>query len=124
MNQINLLGRLTAEPKLRYSATGKPVVEITLAVNRRFSDEADFIRVVFFQKAAETLANFCHKGSQLGVSGRLEISVFEQKYYTKVIGENFTFCGSRGDKPERLVPQIKVAEDVEALDIDDSELPF
>ena len=64
INNVVLVGRLTKDPDLRYTASGTAVATFTLAVNRNFTNqsgnrEADFINCVIWRKSAETLANFC-----------------------------------------------------------------
>ncbi len=77
MNTIQLIGRLTADPDLRYTNGGTPVCTIRLAVpRRRRKDEADpapvFVNVVTFAGLAEAVANHMAKGRRVAVSGRLE----------------------------------------------------
>lgn len=71
MNNINLIGRLTAVPELRYSKDGKTsYCNISLAVTRD-KDNTDFINCTAFNKVAETLGKYVKKGNLLGVSGSL-----------------------------------------------------
>ena len=82
MNYVILTGRLTADPVLRYTPTGVPVLGFTLAVDRRSrtpegEKEADFIDIVVWRKQAEICANYLKKGRLVGVEGRLEISRFQ-----------------------------------------------
>ena len=69
MNKIILLGRLTRDPEVRYTPTGKVVCQFTLAVDRPFANqegqrEADFIPVVIWGKQAETCGNSLTKGQR------------------------------------------------------------
>lgn len=66
MNRVTLVGRLTREPELRYTASNIPVATFSLAVNRPFTNqegvhEADFINIVVWRKQAENVKNFCTK---------------------------------------------------------------
>ena len=87
MNKIILMGRLTAEPDLKYSSkdTSMAIARYTLAVDRRFakkedgSKATDFIRCVAFSKAAEFASKFFHKGQRVLVEGRLQIGEFTNK---------------------------------------------
>ncbi len=68
INNVVLVGRLTKDPDLRYTASGTAVATFTLAVNRNFTNqsgnrEADFINCVIWRKSAETLANYARKGT-------------------------------------------------------------
>ena len=74
MNQVNLLGRLTKDPELKYGASGTAFCKFTLAVNRAFKkDEVDFINCTAFGKAAETIAEYVRKGDQFARGGRLQV---------------------------------------------------
>ena len=98
MNRIILLGRLTKDPEVRYTNTGKVVCQFTLAVDRPFANqegqrEADFIPVVIWGKQAENLCKYCGKGSQIAVNGALKIRSYDKdgvkKYVTEVLADGF-----------------------------------
>ena len=92
MNKVILMGRLTAEPDLKYSSkdTTMAIARYTLAVDRRFakkedgSKATDFIRCVAFSKAAEFASKYFHKGQRVLVEGRLQIGEFTNKDGQKV----------------------------------------
>jgi single-strand DNA-binding protein len=78
LNRVVLIGRLTADPELRYTPSGVPVVSFRIAVDRAFTNaqgerETDFINVVAWRKAAEFVANYLTKGRLVSVEGRLQI---------------------------------------------------
>ena len=77
MNRVILVGRLVKDPELRRTSTDIPVVQFVLAVNRPFSrnaeQKADFINCVVWRQAAENLAKYMRKGSQIGVEGQLQV---------------------------------------------------
>lgn len=88
MNKVVLLGRLTSDPTVRYTQTGKVVAQFILAVDRPFKDaqgnkETDFIPVVLWGKIAELVGNSCIKGHRLLVDGRLQIRSYDAKDGTK-----------------------------------------
>jgi single-strand DNA-binding protein len=77
-NRVILIGRLTRDPELRYTPSGHPVANLTLAVDRPFKNgqgerEADFIDVAAWRKLAEIVSQYTTKGQLLTVEGRLEI---------------------------------------------------
>ena len=75
MNDIKLLGRLTGNPELKQSASGRVYTWFTVAVPRQNNrDEADFIRCVAFDKLAQAIAQHCKKGRQVLAHGRLQVS--------------------------------------------------
>ena len=105
INRTVLVGRLTRDPELRYTQGGTAVASFTLAVNRQFTNsqgerEADFINCVIWKKAAENFTNFTHKGSLVGIDGRLQTRNYENKqgqrvYVTEVVVENFSLLESK-----------------------------
>ncbi|MGX7351995.1 single-stranded DNA-binding protein [Enterococcus canis] len=111
INNVVLVGRLTKDPDLRYTASGAAVATFTLAVNRNFTNqsgnrEADFINCVMWRKPAETLANYARKGTLLGVTGRIQTRNYENQqgqrvYVTEVIAENFQLLESRSASEQR-----------------------
>jgi single stranded DNA-binding protein (ssb) len=108
INRTILVGRLTRDPELRYTANGAAVASFTLAVNRQFTNsqgerEADFIDCVIWRKAAENFAKFTSKGSLVGIDGRLQTRNYENQqgnrvYVTEVVVDNFSLLESRGDR--------------------------
>lgn len=104
MNKVALLGRLTRDPELRYTAgNGTAVCKFTLAVNRPFKkDEADFISCVSFGKSAETISQYLLKGSQIAIGGRIQTGSYDaqdgtKRYTTDVVVESFEFVGGKGN---------------------------
>ncbi len=79
LNHIDLMGRLTRDPELRYTSSQTPVASFTLAVDRDFADrntgerQADFIDCVAWRSTAEFVSKYFQKGSMAAVSGRLQI---------------------------------------------------
>lgn len=107
MNKVVLLGRLTSDPTVRYTQTGKVVAQFILAVDRPFKDaqgnkETDFIPVVLWGKAAELVGNSCQKGHRLIVEGRLQIRSYDAKdgtkrWVTEIIANSVEFVERRSD---------------------------
>ena len=81
MNTINLIGRTTADPELRFTTGGTPVCSVRLAVNTPPRDGKDqpamFVDVISFGALAEAISEHVGKGRQLGVSGRLQYRQWE-----------------------------------------------
>lgn len=105
INNIVLVGRLTKDPDLRYTASGDATAYFTLAVNRSYKNangqyDADFINCVIWRKKAETLAQYAKKGTLLGVTGRIQTRNYENQqgqrvYVTEVVADNFQLLESR-----------------------------
>lgn len=136
MNNICLTGRLTREPELRTTSTGKNVCEFTLAVNRDYANaegkrEADFIACQVWGKQAENLCKYQGKGSQINVLGSLRVDKYqneqgENRYRTYVLASYIEYLGSKSttDNDEEVEdPFADIGEEVEIL-TDDDELPF
>ena len=108
MNKVILVGRLVKDPELRRTNTDIPVVQFALAVNRTFTGQsgerqADFINCVVWRNQAENLAKYMHKGSQIGVEGRLQVRNYEdavgvKRYVTEVICDQIHFLESKGSR--------------------------
>jgi single-strand DNA-binding protein len=146
MNRVVLVGRLTKEPDLRYTANGIPVATFTLAVNRNFKKEngeteADFINVVVWRKPAENAANFLKKGSLAGVDGRIQTRNYEGQdgkriYVTEVLAESVQFLEPKKnsdnhppmDPPPERGGNSNIDGDPFAgsgqIDVSDDDLPF
>src|SRR4051812_43233455 len=108
-NQVILLGNLTRDPVLRYiPPSNTPVVDFGLACNRRFKaangedrEEVTFVDCTAFGKQAEVINQYCQKGKQLFVQGRLKLDQWEDKQgggkrsKLRVVVEQFQFVGGR-----------------------------
>lgn len=99
MNKVTLIGRLTKDPELRFTAgKGTAVTNFTLAVDNYSSKNgekgADFIPVEIWGKQAENTAQFMSKGSMVAISGRISTGSYQaqdgtKKYTVKVVADNF-----------------------------------
>lgn len=105
MNKTVLMGRLTADPQVRYSQgdNATAVARYTLAVNRKFKKDgeptADFIPCVVFGRSAEFTEKYFRKGMQVAVSGRIQTGSYTNKdgnkvYTTDVVVEEQEFAES------------------------------
>lgn len=111
INNVTLVGRLTKEPDLRYTASGTAVATFTMAVNRNFTNqsgnrEADFINCVIWRKPAETMATLAKKGSLIGIIGRIQTRTYENQqgqrvYVTEVVADNFQLLESKAATESR-----------------------
>ena len=111
INQVTLVGRLTRDPELRRTPDGLPVTTVTLAVSRQFRNqhgeiEADFVQCTLWKKYAENTAQYCRKGSVVGVTGRLQTRHYDNKegkrvYVTEVVAESIRFLSG---KPNNYTP--------------------
>lgn len=114
MNSVFMIGRLVATPELRYNTSNKAYARFKVAVNRNFKNQdgknvADFINCVAWEKVAENLCKFCHKGSLIAVVGRIQTGKFTKEdgttgYTTDVVAKEITFLESKS-KDERPEPE-------------------
>lgn len=105
MNTVQLIGRLTKKPELRYTQSGVATTSFTLAVNRNFTNangerEADFIMCTAWRKTAELVCQYLNKGSLVGINGRIQTRNYENQqgqrvYVTEVIVDELTFVESK-----------------------------
>lgn len=106
MNKFIGIGRLTADPDVRYTQTTNTcTTKFSLAINRRFVKEgeerqADFINIVAFGKTAEFISKYFKKGQQVAVVGRIQTRTWEddqgQKHYvTEIVAEEVYFADSK-----------------------------
>ena len=106
MNKTVLMGRLTADPQVRYSQgdNATAVARYTLAVNRKFKKDgeptADFIPCVVFGRSAEFTEKYFRKGMQVAVSVRIQTGSYTNKdgnkvYTTDVVVEEQEFAESK-----------------------------
>lgn len=101
LNRVILIGRLTRDPELRYTASGVAMTTFTLAVDRNFVNQqgergTDFIRITVWRKLAETCANHLGKGRLVAVDGRLQTRTYEtpdgqKRTVTDVVAEDVRF---------------------------------
>lgn len=150
MNKVNLIGRLTKDAEIRYNDNNIGYARFTLAVNRNFTNadgerEADFISCVAWRKTAELIVKHFKKGSEIGVSGRIQTGSYEKEngdkvYTTDVIVDEITFIGSKkgderpapeytgqAEQPEQQEPKEKTdpfAEFGNEVVLTDDDLPF
>ncbi|KRK80105.1 single-stranded DNA-binding protein [Companilactobacillus nodensis] len=111
INRVVLVGRLTRDPELRYTQNGAAFASFTVAVNRSFTNaqgerEADFINCVIWRKAAENFCKSTHKGSLVGIDGRIQTRNYDNQqgqrvYVTEVVVENFSLLESRSESEKR-----------------------
>lgn len=107
MNKVALVGRLTKDPEVRYTANNQtPVAKFTIAVNRRFKQEgqpdADFIPIVVWGKTAENCGKYISKGRLVSVAGRIETRNWDDQegkrhYATEVIADEVNFLDKGTD---------------------------
>ena len=143
MNKVQLVGRLTRDPEIRYSQgeNATATARFSVAVNRRFKNsegnyDADFINCVAFGKSAEFVEKYFKKGMAIGLTGRIQTGSYTNKdgqkvYTTDVVVEETEFVESKGassvdnSNTSRPAPDVTNNNDFMSIpDGIDEELPF
>lgn len=137
MNKAIISGRLTRDPDVRYTTTGKVVCQFTLAVDRPFTNqdgqrEADFINVVVWGKIAELCGNSLGKGHRTLVEGRLQLRSYDGKdgakrYVIEVVANSVEFLERKGYTPgngSANSAQPSPMDGFATAEFGDEEIPF
>lgn len=146
MNKVNLLGRLTRDPEVRWTQQNSSqesmcIARYTLAVDRRGKDAgADFISIVAFGKAGEFAEKYFKKGTKIALTGRIQTGSYTNKdgvkvYTTDVVVEEQEFAESKGTAGQQDSTQQENAHTAAGMEVDengfmqipdgiDEELPF
>ena len=129
LNQVVLIGRLTKDPEIKKTSSGKSVASFTLAVNQRFNrDKTDFISCVAWKKTAEYLGNYVKKGNLIAVEGRISTRNYDgsdgkKVYITEVVCESVQGL-ERNDQPKPSNEPKPWQKFEELVDIEEDVLPF
>ena len=123
MNVVAMIGRLCQEPEIKMTQSGKRVVSTTLAVDG-YGDHTDFIPVVFWEKTAEFVGRYFHKGDRIGITGMVQSRRYTDKEGNnrtaiEIISNRADFCESKG-KSIDVQGEQESFEEIEG----DGDLPF
>ncbi len=127
INNVTIMGRLTANPELRTTNTGKSVTSFTVAVDRNYDrEQTDFINIVAWNKTAEFIERYFRKGSMIAIQGSIQTRNYEDKNGNKrtaveVVADNVSFCGSKAESAAAEQPAQQSFDDFED---DGDSLPF
>lgn len=141
LNRIILIGRLTADPEVRFTVEGLQIAKFQLAVDRFAQEGApkqvDFIDIVAWRRLAEVCGQYLKKGKLVLVEGRIQVRSFEneggqRKWATEVVARSIKLLGSGGKEEiapsPTSEPAAALAEDevpgADELPEEESDLPF
>lgn len=133
INNIVIMGRLTKDAEERKTNSGKTVCGFCVALDDRFDKEkTHFVDVVAWNKTAEFICKYFHKGSMIAVQGRLATRTWEDKNGTKhkaveIVADEVSFCGDKKSENSNSSSTIDIAPpdaDEEYRDIPVDDLPF
>lgn len=144
LNKVFLIGNLTRDPELKALPSGIKVASIGLATNRVWKDKdgvrqesTEYHNLVSFGRQAETLAQYCKKGSSLYIEGRLQTRSWDaqdgqKKYRTEIIIDTFQFGPKAGGAPmgapssagksDAEMPQHDAKPDLDTIEYPDEEI--
>lgn len=135
MNTVQLIGRLTKDPEVRYTTNQTAVARFTIAINKGKDKDgkdlgADYPSIVAFGKTAELVEKYVNKGRLVGVQGRIQTGSYEKdgkKYYTTdIIADRVEFLESKKETPENKVQRETPEDDVMSIfsRLEDEDIPF
>ena len=130
MNRVELIGRLTRDPELRYTGSNIATTRFTLAVNRPFQSQngeqgTDFINIVVWRKQAENVKKYCTKGSLVAVEGRIQTGSYEKDgqrvFTTDVVADSVQFLETKAQSQNRVESADVTPSDFVNSDIKESD---
>ena len=134
LNKVTLIGNLTRDPELRYTPQGNAVCTFSVATNRQWTtdtgekkEDAEFHRVVSWNKLAEICAQFLTKGRKTYVEGRLQTREWKTKegddrITTEIVANEMIILDSRGSAPVSTSSGIDIPESaIDEIDLDDGD---
>ncbi len=144
LNIAAIMGRLTADPELKYTPSNVAITTFTLAVDRSYAKagterQTDFINVVAWRSTAEFICKYFSKGQMMAVTGSIQTRNYEDKQGNKrtafeIVANGVSFCGSKSEVGEGLAVNHQgsrrnmTAADVENDDFEeilgDGDIPF
>ena len=137
LNRVMIIGRLGADPDLRYTQSGQPVCSLRVATDESYTDKdgnrverTEWHRVSVFGKSAENCNQFLHKGSLVYVEGKLATRKWQdqkngqERYTTEIRAERVQFLDRKENGPQKPA-QRKERGKVQATVMDDMDtIPF
>ncbi|MDY6934780.1 MAG: single-stranded DNA-binding protein [Spirochaetota bacterium] len=115
LNRVMLIGRLGRDPELRYTQTGSPVANFSIANNRSYTtssgekrEEVNFFNCIAWSKLGEIIVEYCKKGRRIGIEGRLQQRSWDDKDGNKrstveIVVENFQFLDSKSTVDDNVI---------------------
>lgn len=107
LNQCNFIGRVGRDPETRYTADGKAIANFSIAVDGWGKEKTtEWVRITAFGKTAEVVGQYCQKGKQLFVSGRMQTRRWtdkegQERFTTEIIADQVQLLGSKSEDGEQ-----------------------
>jgi single-strand DNA-binding protein len=146
VNKVILVGNLGKDPEVKFTPQGTPVAKFTVATGERYKDKdgnwqdrTEWHNVVAWQRTAEVVGEYCKKGSQVFIEGRIKTDSWDdketgqKKYRTEIVVENLVLLGGRGGEggggggrrePAQNFDQRQQEPEHASTQITDEDIPF
>jgi single-strand DNA-binding protein len=142
LNKVQIIGRLTSDPEIRTTPTGKNLCSFGVATGFTWTDQSgqkkeqtEFHNVIAWGKLGDIIGQYMKKGRQIYIEGRLQTTSWDDKtsgqkrYKTEIIAENMIMLGSKPGESSSAsgpvaVDQPAPADNVPEIQIDNSDIPF
>ncbi len=136
VNKIILIGRLGRDPEVRYSQSGRAVVNFSIATSEEWKDKetgekkerTEWHRVVAFGRLGEICGEYLSKGKQVYIEGRLKTRSWEKdgitRYTTEIVAEKMQFLGSKVDSENYVPSEIDDKSSDAPNSIIEDDIPF
>lgn len=131
INKAVLLGRMTADPEIRQTESGKHVTTFSVALDRGGKEKkADFPVCVAWEQTADFICKWFHKGDWIGIDGRIQTRSWEdnqgnKRSATEIVVSQVSFAGARKQDSQSMDDRLPFdPNDFREIDDDGSELPF
>ncbi len=147
LNKVQIIGRLTRDPELRTTTTGKNVCSFSVATGFTWNDQSgqkkettEFHNVIAWGKLGDIISQYMKKGRQIYIEGRLQTTSWDDKtsgqkrYKTEIIAENMIMLGGKSDDSAGAprnsssanvsVEQPEAKSELPEIQIDNDDLPF
>lgn len=144
VNKVILVGNLGKDPEVRYTPSGLPIANISIATTEVWKDKqtgenqerTEWHRIVLYQRLAEITGEYLRKGAKVFIEGRLQTRKWQDKntgqdrYTTEIIADSLQMLDSKGNNAADTQPAFekstvtKVPETAPALDSFDDDIPF
>jgi single-strand DNA-binding protein len=139
VNKVTLVGNVGKDPEVKYAPSGVAIAKFSLATNERFKDKSgewqdrtEWHNVLAWQRLAEIVGEYVHKGDKLYIEGKLQTSSWEdrqsgdKKFRTEIVARDIVLLGT-SDAPERethCVDEEREPVVAGAGEITDEDIPF
>ncbi|MCK9230509.1 MAG: single-stranded DNA-binding protein [Syntrophales bacterium] len=136
VNKVILVGRLGADPEIRYTQDGTMVTTLNVATNEQWKDKdgekqqkTEWHRVVTFRKLAEICGNYLSKGSLVYIEGRIQTRSWDDKdgnkrYTTEVVASTMQMLDRKGQGADRVDDGVKAGVELGGRDTREDDVPF